>query len=64
MQVVLSAESLVWSLRLSLNPTDKKLYAEAKISGAESKAFYVEYDTSYWEYFSNLSPQQFAKDQK
>ncbi len=64
MEVVMTAESLVWSLRLSLNPTDKKLYAEAMISGSEKKTYYIEYDTSYWEYFSNLSEQQFVKDQK
>ena len=64
MEVVLSAETLIWSLKLSLNPADKKLYAEAKISGSENKTYYVEYDTSYWEYFSNLSEQQFVKDQK
>ncbi len=64
MEVLMSGESLVWSLRLSLNTTDKKLYAEAKISGSEKKTYYIEYDTSYWEYFSNLSAQQFMKDQK
>jgi hypothetical protein len=64
MEVIFSAETLTWSLRLSLNPTDKKLYAETKISGSENKTYYVEYDTSYWEYFSNLNEQQFVKDQK
>ena len=63
-QVTLSGESLVWSLRLVLDQADKKLYAEAKISGSENKTYYLEYDTSYWEYFSNLSEQQFMKDQK
>lgn len=64
LEVKLSGETLTWSLKLSLNPTDKKLYAEAKIIGSENETHYVEYDTSYWEYFSNLSEQQFVKDQK
>ena len=64
MEVIMSAQNLVWSLRLSLNPTDKKLYGEAKISGSENKSYFVEFDTSYWAYFSNLNEKQFVKDQK
>ena len=64
MEVILSAPNLVWSLRLSLNPVDKKLYGEAIISGLKNKTYFVEYDTSYWAYFSNLNENQFVKDQK
>ena len=64
MEVIMSAPNLIWTLRLSLNLEDKKLYGEAKISGSENKTYFVEYDTSYWAYFSNLNEKQFVKDQK
>ncbi|MBC7753816.1 MAG: DUF4340 domain-containing protein [Moraxellaceae bacterium] len=64
MEVIMSAPNLIWTLRLSLNLEDKKLYGEAKISGLENKTYFVEYDTSYWAYFSNLNEKQFVKDQK
>jgi hypothetical protein len=63
--VMMSADTLNWSLKLLLDHKDKKLYAEAEIADqGKSKKYCVEYDTSYWAYFSNLSEQQFVKDQK
>ncbi len=41
-----------WSMKLSLNSKDKKLYAEVTV---EDQKYFVEYATSYWEYFANLS---------
>jgi Domain of unknown function (DUF4340) len=65
MSVVLSAPTVTWSLRMALDTAEKKLYAEAQISDSENiKKFCIEYDTSYWAYFSNLSEQQFVKDRK
>ena len=65
MSVVMSAPEMIWSLRMALNTAEKKLYAEAQIAEpGNDKKYCVEYDTSYWAYFSNLSEKQFVKDQK
>ena len=64
MSVIMSGPGLKWALRLSLHLKDKRLYGEARIKGLENKTFFVEYDTSYWAYFSNLSSGQFIKDLK
>lgn len=50
-----------WIMLLSLNTQDRKLYSQIT---DDNKSYSVEFDTSYWEYFSNLSMKQFAKDKK
>lgn len=48
-----------WTMNLSLNEQDKKLYAQIT---QNDKKYNVEYDTSYWEYFANLKAKQFMKE--
>ncbi len=63
--ILMDADTLTWSLKLLLDDKDKKLYAEAQITDqGKNKKYCVEYDTSYWSYFSNLNEKQFVKDKK